>query len=83
MKLTFPKAATVLFVGAASAVFLAACGNMPPEYEPAEPVGAGEQCFSIERSYPTEAELGIYCLPGVDPADVQRGGTDLYSADLD
>ncbi len=64
-------------IGAAILASLAtsagSCAPMPPEYEPAEPVGQGEQCFSIERSYPVEEELGIYCLPGVDPQDVPRG----------
>ena len=62
---------------AAAALALAGCGYTPaPEYEPAEPVGTGEQCFSIERATPTEEELGIYCLPGVDPADVRTGAGD-------
>ncbi len=54
-----------------------------PTYDYAEPVGDGEQCFSIERETPEEEELGIYCLPGVDPSDVRHGGGTGVSKELD
>ena len=77
---------TLILAAVSTTVLLTAgaCQPGPPTYEPAEPVGQGEQCFSIERSYPVEEELGVYCLPGVEVRDVQRGGgTALYGPEDD